>query len=340
MAVTQMRNITLNWVMSHKGAKMACARNLFAFAAVILGLGAGAGQAETLKVLSFNIYGGGANDGKGIEETVAAIQAVNPDVIGLQETRLELDPCEADYCPATGPSVAKDIAKALGFYYYDQTQENPALWANAILSRYPIGAPSQNDLGVSLDVNGKTVWVFNIHLDDAPYQPYQLLGIEYGAAPFISTETEAVQFAKDTRGPAMDLLAADMMAAADATAVFVTGDFNEPSHLDWTAAAVAVGTHPVAVAWPTTLRLTNAGFIDTYRAIFPDPVAKPAFTWTPSYDETATDDHPDRIDFVFAKGAGLVITSAAILGENGPRSDVAVSPWPSDHRASFAEVSF
>lgn len=313
----------------------------YAILAALLGIIAATGaHSETLRVLSFNIYGGGANDDKGIEETLAAIKAANPDVIGMQETRVETDPCEADYCPAAGPSVAKALADALGFYYYDQTQENAALWANAILSRYPIGAASKNDLGVPLDVNGKTVWLFNIHLDDSPYQPYQLLDIEYGAAPFIKTEAQAVEFANSTRKPAMDLLFADMQAAQGAAAVFVTGDFNEPSHHDWTKAAADAGHHPIAVAWPTTKRLTDDGFVDTYRAVYPDPVAKPAYTWTPRYDEAATDDHPDRIDFVFAKGAGLKVNSAAILGEDGPRSDIKVMPWPSDHRASLAEVSF
>ena len=296
--------------------------------------------AETLRVMSFNIWGGGANEGKGIEETVAAIRAAGADVVGLQETRLETDPCTAESCPASGDSVAPAIAAALGWHVYDQKAENVALWANAVISRYPIGAASANDLGVPLDVNGRVVWLFNIHLDDEPYQPYQLLGIEYGPAPFIKTEAEAVTFATETRGPALDLLQADMAAADGAAAVFVTGDFNEPSAHDWTEAAVAAGQHPVAVKWPTTGRLEAVGFIDAYRSIHADPVAKPAYTWTPSYDEAATDDHPDRIDFVLAKGAGLRVTDAAIVGEDGPRSDIVVTPWPSDHRAVVAEVEF
>jgi endonuclease/exonuclease/phosphatase family metal-dependent hydrolase len=147
--------------------------------------------AETLRVMSFNIWGGGANEGKGIEETLAAIRAAGADVVGLQETRLEPDPCTATDCRATGDSVAPRLAEALGWHVYDQTAENGALWANAVISRYPIGQASANDLGVALDVNGRRVWLFNIHLDDEPYQPYQLLSIEYGPAPFITTEAEA-----------------------------------------------------------------------------------------------------------------------------------------------------
>ncbi len=308
--------------------------------ATILALCAAPAGAETLRVMSYNIWGGGANEGKAIEETVAAIRAAGADVVGLQETRLESDPCTAEVCPAEGESVAPAIAEALGWYVHDQKAENPALWANAVISRFALGAPSPNDLGVPLEVNGKTVWIFNIHLDDEPYQPYQLLGIEYGPEPFIKTEAEAVRYATETRGPALDLLMADLAVSNGAAAVFVTGDFNEPSGLDWTAEAVAAGQHPVAVRWPTTARLEAAGFIDAYRAVHPDPVARPAYTWTPRYDEAATDDHPDRIDFVLARGAGLSVTDAAIVGEDGPRTDIAVMPWPSDHRAVVAEVSF
>lgn len=294
----------------------------------------------TLRVMSFNIWGGGGNEDKGVEETVAAIRASGADIVGLQETRLEPEVCSATDCAAVGDSVAPAIAAALGWHVHDQTASNVALWANAVISRYPIGPASPNDLGVPIDVGGRTVWLFNIHHDDEPYQPYQLLGIEYGPAPFITTEAEAIRFAAETRGPAMELLAADMKVAEGAAAVFVTGDFNEPSALDWTEAAVAAGQQPVAVDWPTTRALLDQGFTDTYRAIHPDPVAKPAFTWTPRYDEAATDDHPDRIDFVFARGAGLVVTDAAIVGEDGPRSDIVVTPWPSDHRATVAEVRF
>ena len=297
-------------------------------------------SAETLRVMSFNIWGGGANEGKGIEDTVAAIRAAKADVVGLQETRLESDPCTAEVCPAVGTSVAPAIAKALGWHVHDQTAVNSALWANAVISRYPIGAPTANDLGVPLDVNGKTVWIFNIHHDDEPYQPYQLLGIPYGPAPFIKTEAEAVRFATETRGPAMDLLFDDMGVVEGAAAIFVSGDFNEPSALDWTAAAVAAGQQPVAVRWPTTARLIDGGFVDTYRAIYPDPVAKPAYTWTSRYDEAAKDDHPDRIDFVLVMGPDVKVTGAAIVGEDGPRSDIKVMPWPSDHRATVAEVEF
>lgn len=295
----------------------------------------------TLRVMSFNIWGGGQNEGRDIRETVAAIRAAGADIIGVQETRLEGDPCTAESCPAGGRSVAQDLAAALGYFVVEQEPANEALWSNAILSRYPVGPLTPNALGAPVTLpDGRVAWIFNIHLDDAPYQPYQLRGIAYGDAPFITTAAEAEDWARRTRGGAMDLLFQDMGQAEGAAAVFVTGDFNEPSALDWTEAAVAAGMQPVAVDWPASRRLLDAGFIDAYRAVHPDPLARPAYTWTSRGDEADPEDAHDRIDFVLVRGVGLVVTGAAIVGEDGMRSDIVSMPWPSDHRATMAEVSF
>lgn len=303
-------------------------------------------KATTLKVMSFNIYGGGANDGKPVDETVAVIRAAEADIVGVQETRLETDPCTAQSCPPTGPSVAKAIADKLGFYYYDQTKDNAALWANAVISRYPIGAATPNDLGVPIDVDGRKVFAYNVHFTDYPYQPYQLLKIPYGDAPFLSEATAAVKAAEDARGPALKLLVEDLKAADNAAAVFVFGDFNEPSHRDWTQRAVDAGNQPMVVSWPTTSALEQQGFTDALRAAYPDEVAKPAFTWTPTTERTDPADHHDRIDFVLVRGGAggsgdpVAVEGASIVGEKTPEADIVVTPYPSDHRSVVVSVRF
>ena len=65
----------------------------------LLLLASTAAQATGLTVMSFNIWGGGANEDKPVDETVAAIRAAGADIVGMQETRLESDPCDADNCP-------------------------------------------------------------------------------------------------------------------------------------------------------------------------------------------------------------------------------------------------
>jgi endonuclease/exonuclease/phosphatase family metal-dependent hydrolase len=318
---------------------MLFARTLLVFA-LLAGCHDGASDKPPLRltVMSFNTYGAGINDGKSIDETVAVIRAVDPDIVALLEVRAESDPCTA-VCPATGPSRAPEIAAALGYFLFEQQQQNEALWANAILSRYPLLSSTENDLGVVLDAAGRRVAMFGIHLTDYPYQPYQLLGIPYDAAPFLDSEADAIAAATAARSHGLELLLADLASVADADAVFIAGDFNEPSHRDWTERAAAIGRHPLRVRFPTALRLESIGFVDTYRAAFPDEIEKPGFTWTPESKADDRHDHHDRIDYIFMRAAGGTVESAAVIGEQRPDADMVVAPWPSDHRAVVATVS-
>lgn len=308
---------------------------------LLVGPSALAAEKTEITVMSFNIWGGGVNAKKPVDETVAVIKAVNPDIVGIQETKPEPDPCTAEDCVATGDSVAKALADKLGYYYYDQVQNNSALWANAILSRYPIGKATPHDLGVAIEIEGRTVHAFNIHLTDYPYQPYQALKISYGSAPFLEKEMDLVAAARAARGPALDLLMDDLKTAGPADATFLFGDFNEPSFRDWTEATVKAGLQPLAIVYPSTERVEKEGkFTDLFRAAWPDPVAKPGLTWTPTSEPSAKDDHHDRIDFTFAKAKDLDVVKAGIVGEKSPEADIVVTPWPSDHRATMAVVRF
>ena len=124
--------------------------------------------------------------------------------------------------------------------------------------------------------------------------------------------------------------------------VFLVGDFNAPSHLDWTPATVGQRPHVRSVVdWPVSRAIEAAGFRDTWREIHPDPVAEPGLTWwadrppTGGY-EPGPDTPNDRIDIIYAAGPSTT-TDCRIVGEPGAR-DVAISvdPWPSDHRAVMA----
>lgn len=294
----------------------------------------------TLTVMTFNVWGGGANEGKPVEETAAVIRAAGADIVGIQETRREGTDCREESCPPAGESVAAKLATALGFHYYEQTQTNDALWANAILSRYPIGAATPNDLGVAIGVGGRRVYAFNIHLTDFPYQPYQAMGIPYGDAPCLATGEATAQAAEAARGTGIALLVEDLKAADGADAAFVFGDFNEPSHRDWTLRTAAAGRHPFAVHYPSARAVEARGFTDAYRAAHPDEVEEPGYTWEAIPRAADVQVHHDRIDYVFARGTGLVIEQVRIYGERMPQADVIVAPWPSDHRAVAAKVRF
>ena len=309
---------------------------------ILVGTAASAMAAEPQKLtlLTFNMWGAGANAQKSIDETVAVMKATGADIIGAQETVPEPDPCTAETCVATEASRTREIAAALGYHYHEFKHNTDNHWADAVFSKYPIGKETPNGVGVEIDVNGRKVVAYSMNLDDSPYQPYQLLNIEYGAAPFLKTSAEAVDSAKQTRGKALELLLADIAAEGDAAAQFVMGDFNEPSHWDWTGGAVAAKRQPMVVEWPTTKGIEDAGFVDTFRTAFPDEVAKPGITWTPTSEPSDPEDHHDRIDFILARAKELSVKAAGIVGEKAPEADLVVTPWPSDHRATMAKVSF
>ena len=298
--------------------------------------------AETrLTLLSFNAWGAGLNEGKPIDETVAVLRAADADLVGLQETSAEGAACTVADCPPGEHSVVLELAAALGVHGHLQQGDERVIWANAILSRFPIAGVTPRGLGVVVEADGRRIAVFNIHANDFPYQPYQLLGIPYGDAPFLDTAEAAVQAAAEARGAALRLLLEELAAAEGTDAQVIFGDFNEPSHRDWSARAAAAGRHPLAVEWPLVRALEAEGFVDALRAVHPDEMSKPAFTWTPTTRPDDPADHHDRIDFVLVRGGAgvaLSVEAAGIVGEQAPEADLVVTPWPSDHRAVRAVI--
>lgn len=307
---------------------------------VLLACAGETSSATELTVATFNTWGSGLNDGQSIARTVAVLETLDADVFALQEVRGESPRCTAESCPPEGPGVAGELAEALGYYLFEPSGMNEALWANAILSRYPILSALPEDLGVLIDVDGHRVAVLNVHFPDYPYQPYQLANIEYGDAPMLQDEASAVEAAVQARGPAVDLLLDVAAQLPETGLIVICGDFNEPSHLDWTDRAATAGRHPMKVRFPTSVKLMNAGFADSFRNFRPDEVAFPGFTWTPLADLDDGEEHHDRIDFIYLKGASVRITSAAVAGESPATSDIVIEPWPSDHRAVLVRAQF
>jgi endonuclease/exonuclease/phosphatase family metal-dependent hydrolase len=147
---------------------------------------------------------------------------------------------------------------------------------------------------------------------------------------------------------------ATVAAVRDAIAagkdVILTGDFNEPSHRDWTRRYAENGAdrwvrNPTgaplrfAVRWPGSVALEEAGLTDSFRAMHADEVAVPGWTWTPAYPDHSPGRRPygdqvlDRIDRVYHAGPRLEASSAVVLGEvHGPGSVAFAGRWPSDHR--------
>ncbi len=278
--------------------------------------------AGELRVMTFNLWHGGDAGKQPLEQSAAVIRAAKADLVGFQESHgFERN--------GSQPNNARKLAELLGWHFFEQGS------SPGIASRFPIVTNTPGRLGAIVRLpSGRTVTHFNVHLMHTPYQPYQLLDIPYGDAPFIKTAAEAVVEARKARGGEVDRLLAELKPApARGETVFLTGDFNEPSHLDWTARAAKAGRCPVAVEYPSTLAVVNAGLKDSFRTRFPDEVANPGVTWTPTTQPDDPKDHHDRIDFVFFGGPSVTVKQSAVVGESAKFADLVVTPWPSDHRA-------
>ncbi|MEZ0263502.1 MAG: endonuclease/exonuclease/phosphatase family protein, partial [Phycisphaerae bacterium] len=284
---------------------------------------------DVVRVMSFNLFHGGDAGKQPFEQTMAVIKASRADVVGLQET--------AGHAPtkdAERPDRAAKLAQQLGWHYLDQGGRT------GIVSRFKIVGSTPKKWGARVELpSGRNAYVFNAHFPASPYQPYQLLRIPYGNAPFITTAEEAVDAARKARGAQVERMVAEIKSILpEGLPVFVTGDFNEPSHLDWTAAGVKAGHCPLEVPWPTTKAVEVLGFVDAYRSVHSDPVKQRGLTWTPTTKLTDPKDRHDRIDFVFVGGAKVTVKAVRIVGENPELADVVVDLYPSDHRAVVAEV--
>ena len=268
-------------------------------------------QSVPLKMMTFNIeYGGDEVDFASVSK---AIEAADAEVVAVQEGYAQI------------PAIAED----LGWSYYDARTQ--------VVSQYPLIAPSDPsnpEVYVQLEP-GNVVAVLNVHLPSTKFGPNRAAAGE-SVEELIDGERHRVRAVEPTLSAAERLMSEDIP-------VFLVGDFNSPSHLDWTADAVGQREYVTAeVPWPTTVAVDDAGLTDMYRSVYPDPVEAAGDTWpasrpfVPGYNPGPKGRPSDRIDQMYSGGA-ITTTDIAIVGEEkSPITEIPVSPWPSDHRAVVA----
>ncbi|GAA1478857.1 hypothetical protein GCM10009623_33030 [Nocardioides aestuarii] len=250
------------------------------------------GDARELSVLTYNIEYGGDRS------TDAVIEDVDADVVGVLESY--------DRLP--------EIARRTGYPYYNLGLQ--------LLSKYPIHEPSGADGLYSLiEVEpGFVVAMVNTHLDYVRYGP-RLLRNGVPMADVLASEDEVRTSSIEVLTPSVEQL------LAEGYPVFLTGDLNQPSSLDWTeeGSGARVGVTE-AVPWPVSEVLLGIGLRDTFREVHPDPVENPGVTF-------GDGDRGDRIDYLYAGGPALTRTSELVGETGGPDVDRGYEPWTSDHRA-------
>lgn len=277
-----------------------------------------------LTVVSFNTWLAASQVNDGWNKQLRFVLKSGADVVGLQESR--------------GVS-ARNLAGRLGWFYRETDDAS-------IISKYPItGTFGLDDdsgglaAGARIDVGGTQrghVVLWSVHLTAYPYGPYEACLEHQPVERILEVERESGRVAQITT--ILDAMRGQIERARSGGApAFLVGDFNSPSHLDWTEEAAALHCGYV-VRWPTSVASERAGLVDTYRRVHPDPVASPGNTWSPVYEFNDTEgtipEPQDRIDFVHAAGEVKVISSRVfVLGDPQTVPNHTDNEWASDHAA-------
>lgn len=319
--------------------------------------------AREIKVLQLNIWQEGTSVPGGYESMVDEIAFADADFVMLSEVR---NYNNTRFCDRIVESL-----KAKGKTYYSFKSKDSGL-----LSKYPISDsvtifPEKDDHGsmyklVATLPEGRKVSVYTAHLDYTNCAYYRVRGYDGSTwAELSEPDTDLESIMADNvasqRDDAIRLFIAD--AAKDAEAgnlIFLAGDFNEPSHLDWIEATKdSADHHGLVVPWTVTTLLDEAGYADSYRVKYPDPVTHPGYTypadcpgarmkqllWAPKADER------ERIDFIFYRpDKRLKLKDIVIFGPKGsvrrgermvessqdPFLLPSTSNWPTDHKGVLA----
>ena len=312
-------------------------------------------KSNEFTVLQWNVWQEGTMVPGGYDAIVNEIVRLKPDFVTFSEVR---NYNKTNFTARVCASLKEKGLSYYSFYSYD----------TGLLGKHPITDsltvfPEKDDHGsiyrLTSSVNGHKVAVYTSHLDYLDCAYYNARGYDGSTWKEIPIPASVEEIMKvnvaSQRDDAIRMFITQ--AEKDLAAgykVIIGGDFNEPSHRDWIEKNKNLYDHNgFVVPWTVTTLLEEAGFIDSYRKIYPNPLTHPGFTypsdnpaktpekitWAPKADER------DRIDFIFYKGEGLDARKAVIFGPKGSivraqrvqetSKDKFLLPldvWPTDHK--------
>ncbi|MFB9394020.1 endonuclease/exonuclease/phosphatase family protein [Streptomyces coeruleoprunus] len=302
---------------------------------------------DDVRVLAWNIYHGGRNVDLGgaenLPRVVDQVVAIAPDVFFSVETY------------GAAEALRDGLTRRAGKGTYSATRitagASDNLW---IFTRYPVTQVYPTPTGTTVTdfhfggvrvrlPSGREVNLFDTWLGYTEPWIGDLIdenaaAVRDGGRPRHSASR--VQRAESgAQVPQItDIVGTQLPAAlaGNTDPVILAGDLNTVPAADWSRAWAGCPDHfGLGYDLRATRVLTDAGFTDTYRAAHPDVCAAPGRTWSPlpAYDYMIT---PDRIDFVFARGAGVSVTGSHTVDTRLPEHPP--GPFYSDHAAVVTDL--
>jgi len=312
---------------------------------------------SSLKVLQLNVWLAGSKIENGTDVIADIIIESDADLVTLSEIN-----------PHFMESLTSSLQRKGSAFHCIPSNDCGIITKYPILEQQFIYSPQKGFNGVlktSIALSKRKVCLYSAHLDYQHYGAFLPRGYDgqnWGKMPApVTNVADILSFNNESKRKEQiqELIKDAAKESGKGSIILVGGDFNEPSHLDWCEATKNLFDHKgTVIQWPCTLMLQNAGFVDTYRELYPNPDTHPGFTWpadnpfvdVKSLSWAKESDERDRIDFIFyLKKQKLKLESVSIVGPAGtilkgernsdPTKDPVFTPkstWSSDHKGLLA----
>ena len=297
-----------------------------------------------LRVLVWNILRGANKVDQGPEKALAVIRSVEPDIALLQES-YDID--------GDRPRLGEWLAGELGWNQYQGESAHLCIMTPLELETtffhhawHGVGARIKDEhdrefLAWSIWIDYRSFVGYELR-DNPEMDDETLLAAESVRSDRLKQATALIEHLKEAGQLKTDL------------PLLVGGDWNCPSHLDWTLDTARIFRNRREMSLPVSLAMREAGFADTFRVLHPNPVQHPGITWSPMFRGPAPGDEGtaqsfERIDRLYLKNPddetgrwSLRPTSARVLPLVWEDDAVpsAQRDFPSDHGALVIDLEW
>ncbi|MBT4069606.1 MAG: hypothetical protein HOB42_07330 [Candidatus Marinimicrobia bacterium] len=253
---------------------------------------------DKLRVLVWNVLHGANDVDQGAEKTLAIIRSAAPDIVLLQES-YNID--------GDRPHLGEWLASELQWNQHQAPSTHLC-----VLTPLDMDTTFFHDewhgVGALLkDSKERELLIWDIWID---YRSF--IGYELRDNPTLSNEELlAAEYERSSRLEETKAIISHLREAGQLGAdvpLLVGGDWNCPSHLDWTEDASKIYKYRRNLPLPVSMAMHEVGFTDTFREVYPNPIQHPGITWSPMYrgaitGETGTPQSFDRIDRLYLKNS-------------------------------------
>ena len=170
-------------------------------------------------------------------------------------------------------------------------------------------------ISILTEINGKKYSVYSCHLDWKEYAPYLKNNENLSSNDLLRENLMSKRILQT-----MLILFYSLLDLHHGIIPIIAGDFNEPSHLNWTNKTKnQYSRFGKVVGWQSSSLLQAANFIDAYRFKYKDEQKYPGWTYPVSFSKAHSNvftarDNRDRLDFIYYLSQLLNLEDIKLFG--------------------------